>query len=67
MNCVSDGDQFRLVSEDPPMVSFQHLLFTGSIGTSSNSPSMHSISRDALASDEECGEINVSGTRTRDG
>jgi len=53
MNCVRDRRRLRLVSEDPPTVSFQYLLFMDSIGTSSNSPSMHSTSKDALASDEE--------------
>lgn len=67
MNCVSDGFPLRFELEDPPTVSFQYFLFTDSMGTSSNSSSIHPISRDVLASDEEFGEINVSGTRTRDG
>ena len=67
MNYVSDGCPLPLGLGGLPTVSFQYFLFTGSMGTSSNSSSMHSISRDALESDEECGDINVSGMRTRDG
>lgn len=67
MNCVSDEHQPRPGSEGPPTVSFQYFLLTGSMGTSSNSPSMQSINGDVLTSDEECRGIKVSGTRTRDG